>query len=147
MVDRHFCNGQAGMVFKRFKPAETVLPVAPASTVSQMLNINQIVAVPAPCILHHGALRRVGFKQSGRYRKTFRTRCNTALGIVYNTRLPHNCCSSIRPAVASAQPTTPGIPAPGWVPAPTIFELEMTESRLCGLNNTLCVKTGSRKKC
>ena len=27
--------------------------------------------------------------------------------------------SSIRPAVAFALPTTPGIPAPGWVPAPT----------------------------
>jgi hypothetical protein len=27
--------------------------------------------------------------------------------------------SSISPAVALALPTTPGMPAPGWVPAPT----------------------------
>ena len=27
--------------------------------------------------------------------------------------------SSIRPAVATAEATTPGTPAPGWVPAPT----------------------------
>ena len=37
---------------------------------------------------------------------------------------------SISAAVAFALPTTPGIPAPGWVPAPTKYRFGIWSSRL-----------------
>ena len=41
---------------------------------------------------------------------------------------------------------TPGTPAPGWVPAPTMNSRSTSSLRLCGRNQALCSSSGSMPK-
>jgi hypothetical protein len=104
---------------------------------TQQLPINHVIAVPAPCVQQHCAAPGIGLEQPRRGGEAFRAGANGLRGML-RQRLRHQPSSlSISPAVALAEPTTPGTPAPGWVPAPTRYRLRITSSRLCGRNQAL----------
>src|SRR5690606_32295570 len=89
-------------------------------SLAQDLAVDHVVAVPAPGIEHHRALPGALVKQPGRCGKAFGADVDR-LGSLRDDLITHGVrSSSISPAVALAEPTTPGTPAPGWVPAPTM---------------------------
>src|SRR5690606_32977799 len=117
------------------------------------LAIHHVIAVPAPRIEHDRALAHGRREQPRGGREAVRAGADGRRTMGHDLRLPgslsgrHASAScSIRPAVALAEPTTPGTPAPGWVPAPTMYRLGISASRLCGRNHALWVSTGSSEK-
>ena len=102
---------------------------------AERLAIGDIVAGAAPGVEQPAALARLEVEDLAGEAEALAARRDRPLRILDQPlpRLAHATIafSSIRPAVASALPTTPGIPAPGWVPAPTKNRLRMTSSRLC----------------
>src|SRR5690606_16491621 len=86
----------------------------------QGLAVDDVVAMPAPGIKHDGIVTGLAVKEPGRRCKALRPLGDGLLALG-DDRIGHVAASAImRPAVAFADPTTPGMPAPGWVPAPTI---------------------------
>ena len=82
------------------------------------LAVGDVVAGAAPGIEQPTALAGLEAEDLAGEAEAFRSRGDGPLGVLDQplTRFVH---ASINRAVASAEPTTPGIPAPGWVPAPT----------------------------
>ena len=97
--------------------------------VAELLAVDHVVAVPAPGVEHLGVdaglrrrtarrRRRSSSSPSGWSRGwTGRGRWRARRGGYGHAVAPRS--ASISPAVALAEPITPGTPAPGWVPAPT----------------------------
>src|SRR5690606_15955138 len=110
---------------------------------TQLLTIDHIIAITAPGIEHDRAAAGSRIEQLGRRRKALGAHLD-GLRSVFHQRVCHVLsCSIISSAVALAEPTTPGTPAPGCVPAPTRYRLAIFASRLWGLNQALWVRMGS----
>src|SRR5690606_19361724 len=110
------------------------------------LPVDDIVAMAAPGVEHDSIIPRLPVEEAGRSRKALRA-LGDGLFAAGNNLVVHAMASAIiSPAVALADPTTTGMPAPGCVPAPTIYMLEITSSRLCGRNQALWVRIGSIEK-
>src|SRR5690606_2934260 len=112
----------------------------------QLLAIHLIIAMATPGIEQHDAAPGGRVKQAGGHCKALGAGLDGLRGMGRQLRA-HACTSaSISPAVALAEPMTPGTPAPGWVPAPTRARLGMSRSRLWGRNQALWVRMGSNEK-
>ena len=88
---------------------------------AEHLAVGEIVAGAAPGIEQPGALAGLLVEQPACEAERLRAARDDPLGRA-PTRIARSArarSSIINPAVALALPTTPGMPAPGWVPAPT----------------------------
>src|SRR5690606_13980732 len=120
---------------------------------AQQLAVDHVVAVTAPGVQQGDAVAGAGVEQPRRRRETLRALLDAGPALLGDgvhqagaSADPRPASNSIKPAVAFAEPTTPGMPAPGWVPAPTRYRLATLASRLWGRNQALCVSTGSTEK-
>ena len=86
---------------------------------AQGLTVDHVIRVAAPGIEHHRVVADARRHQLGRRGKALRP-LGDRLGRGQD-QIAHAPArsDSITWAVALAEPTTPGMPAPGWVPAPT----------------------------
>jgi hypothetical protein len=92
---------------------------------AQILTVANVVAMSAPGVEQPGAFARLPIEQAAGHPEGFGAGADGPFRIG-DEALARRCggnhpsrCAIISPAVALALPTTPGIPAPGWVPAPT----------------------------
>ena len=120
ILDRSAAKREVGLTTQEIE----ALPLSVAKVlplrVAHGLPIHHIVAMAAPGIEHDGILAGLPVEQPRGGRKALRAARNRILA-GGKDRVAHRPASSIiSPAVAFAEPTTPGIPAPGWVPAPTM---------------------------
>ncbi len=96
------------------------ISLRPIRPETQRLAVADVVAMAAPAIKEPGALAGPAVEQAARHVEGFRAVTDRLPGRGDELGPVHPRISSIiSPAVALALPTTPGIPAPGWVPAPT----------------------------
>ena len=89
--------------------------------VAQHLSVDLVVAVPAPGIQHPGVVPDRRREQASGGGKALGPLLHRLAAVIQDGVGHAGCLASsiIRAAVALADPTTPGTPAPGWVPAPT----------------------------
>ena len=87
---------------------------------AEFLPVHHVIGVAAPGVKHHRVLANARRHQLRRRGEALRA-CRDG-GLRFGDRRRHAApaSASITPAVAFAEPTTPGMPAPGWVPAPTM---------------------------
>src|SRR5690606_19607824 len=104
---------------------------------------DHIVAVAAPGVEHDCAATGSRIEQPGRRGEASGAHLD-CMSSVFHQRVGHAfSCSIISSAVALAEPTTPGTPAPGCVPAPT--RCEFSSSRKSTGVKKLLVTRCSRK--
>jgi len=111
---------------------------------AELLVVGLVVAVPAPGIQHVGAGSRLGVEDPGRSREALGPPLDRPPALLddvshHSALLVDQPSRSaiMRAAVALAELTTPGTPAPGWVPAPTKYSPPIFRSRLCTRNQAL----------
>jgi len=113
--------------------------------VTQRLAVDHVVTMTAPGVEHLGVGPGLRIEQGGGRGEALRPlldRLAAGRGQVGHGRKS----SIISPAVALAEPTTPGMPAPGWAPAPTKYRFGIVSSRLWVRNQALWVRIGSSEK-
>ncbi len=135
IVLRRPCQGFTGLAFEQGQAlGRRAAAVDPAH--AARLPIDDVVAMPAPGVELARAVSRRGVEQPGRGGEALRPGLD-ALPAGFGDGVRHAgatpavfkasagsagaarpASASISEAVALADPTTPGTPAPGWVPAP-----------------------------
>jgi hypothetical protein len=106
-----------------------------AHIAAKLLAIDHIIAAPAPGIKQIGADAHLLGQEPGGGGKALGALLHDIARkkdqmVTHAALLLCGKSSRISPAVALAEPITPGTPAPGWVPAPTKYSPEMASSRL-----------------
>ena len=87
--------------------------------VAHDLTVDLVVAITAPGIEHIGVFADARIEQARGGSEAGRAAFDTVTASV-DDRVTHGRAANISEAVALAEPITPGTPAPGWVPAPTM---------------------------
>ena len=118
---------QTGEAAKLRQPFTRALGLHPHA-VAENLAVHDVVAVPAPGVQPPGRAALAPAHQALGEREALGARPDDRLDLAGQVgagcdRDAHAAAFArsprITPAVALAEPTTPGTPAPGWVPAPT----------------------------
>ena len=130
--ERRLLNGLAGegaarLALQGGEPLGGRLGRGASCAEAQNLLVDAVVAVAAPGVEEERAFPCRGGEEAGRSREALRaasdlrpaSRDEWVHGSPSNCVPPRRDRPSISPAVALADPTTPGTPAPGCVPAPT----------------------------
>jgi hypothetical protein len=93
----------------------------PDGAVAQDLAVDLVVAMATPGVEQIGVLPHARVEQACGGGEAGRSAFYAgAAGVQNDVAHPPCASSSISEAVALAEPITPGTPAPGWVPAPTM---------------------------
>lgn len=110
--------GALGEVDQLGQPRLTAVAIALDLAMPQRLAVDHIVAMTAPGVEHHRALAGALVEQLCRGGEALGADIDRLSGVI-DDLIVHPACpfnmksSSISPAVALAEPTTPGTPAPG----------------------------------
>lgn len=121
MVGRLAGERRPGLLLEPGQPLGRVVAPLPGSE-TEMLTVDDVVAMPTPSVEHDRAFAHRPIEQAGRGREALRSDPDGLRGGRDRIRPPQDtspASASMSPAVAFADPITPGTPAPGCVPAPT----------------------------
>ena len=112
--------------------------------------VDRVIGATAVRVQHHDIAGDARRQEPRRECKALRVLRDHQRGVALRERVRgfgHGAKSSrITRAVAFAEFTTPGTPAPGCVPAPTRYNPGIDASRLCGRNHALWVSFGAQLK-
>ena len=118
IVHRLAGQGRAGARVEIDQPRLDLVLVEDLPVMAEGLAVDHVIAVAAPGVEHLRVGAGPGIEQGRCGREALRAlldRLPAGRGEIGHARKS----AIISPAVALAEPTTPGMPAPGWVPAPT----------------------------
>ncbi len=110
--------GAFGQVDQLGQPRLTAIAIALDLAMPEGLAVDHVVAMAAPGVEHHRALAGALVEQLRRGGEALGANVDRLSGVI-DDLIVHPACpfnmksSSISPAVALAEPTTPGTPAPG----------------------------------
>ncbi len=110
--------GALGEIDQLGQPRLTAVAITGELTVAEGLAVDHIVAMTAPGVEHHRALAGALIEQLRRRGEALGADIDRLSGVI-DDPVVHPACSfnmkssSISAAVALAEPTTPGTPAPG----------------------------------